>query len=238
MTPHNEAKKEEIAKNVIMPGDPLRAKYIAENYLENPKLVNKVRNMYAYTGTYKGKEITVMASGMGMASIGIYSCELYKFYDVENIIRVGTCGANNKDIKILDVIVADSSYTLSTFGELFDGFMDKKIAASERLNSIITNKANELNIKIKKGAIISSDIFDPYVDDVKKYQDNYQNFTDTLASEMEAFALFLMAKKYKKQAACILTVVDSIYDEKTVSSADREKSLDDAITLALETLIS
>ena len=238
MTPHNEAKKEQIAKNVIMPGDPLRAKYIAENYLENYKLVNKVRNMYAYTGTYKGKEITVMASGMGMASIGIYALELYKFYDVDNIIRLGTCGANNKDVKILDVIVADSSYTLSTFGELFDGFMEKTIPASEKLNEIIENKAKELNITIKKGKIISSDIFDPYIDDVKKYQDNYENFAETLASEMEAFALFLMAKKYNKDAACVLTVVDSIYDEKVVSSADREKSLDDAIKLTLETLIS
>ena len=238
MTPHNEAKKEEIAKSVIMPGDPLRAKYIAENYLENYKLVNKVRNMFAYTGTYKGKEITVMASGMGMASIGIYACELYKFYDVQNIIRLGTCGANNKDVKILDVIVADSSYTLSTFGELFDGFMEKTIPASEKLNKIIEAKAKELNINIKKGQIISSDIFDPYVDDVKKYQNNYQNFEDTLASEMEAFALFLMAKKYNKEAACVLTVVDSIYDNKAVSSEDREKSLDDAIRLTLETLIS
>lgn len=238
MTIHNEAKKEEIAKNVIMPGDPLRAKYIAENYLDNYKLVNKVRNMYAYTGTYKGKEITVMASGMGMASIGIYSCELYKFYDVENIIRLGTCGGNNKDVKILDVIVADSSYTLSTFGQLFDGIMEKTIPASEKLNQIIINKANELNIPIKKGQIISTDIFDPYVDDVNKYRANYSNFDETLASEMEAYALFLMAKKYNKQAACILTVVDSLYDERVVSSEDREKSLDDAIKLTLETLIS
>jgi len=238
MTAHNEALKADIAKNVIMPGDPLRAKYIAENYLENYKLVNKVRGMYAYTGFYKGKEITVMGSGMGMASIGIYAYELYKFYDVSNIIRVGTCGANNKDVKILDVILSESSYSLSTFAKLFDGFEGDTIEASKVLNEKAISKALELNIDIKKGKIISSDIFDPYVDDLGKYKSNYKNFEDTLASEMEAFALFYIAKKLDKDATTILTVVDSPYDEEIVSSEDREKSLDSAIKLALETLIS
>ena len=123
-TPHNKAKKGEIAKTVLMPGDPLRAKFIADNYLENVKMFNDVRNMYGCTGTYKGKEVSVMGSGMGMPSIGIYSYELYSQYDVENIIRIGTCGANAQEVKLLDVILADSSYSLSTFAQLFDGTKD------------------------------------------------------------------------------------------------------------------
>lgn len=238
MTAHNNAKKGEIAKNVIMPGDPLRAKYIAENYLEDYKLVNEVRGMYAYTGTYKGKEITVMASGMGMPSIGIYAYELYKFYDVDNIVRVGTCGANNQNIKLLDVILSDSSYTLSTYAKVFDGYKENTIEASEELNNKIIKTAKDLNIDIKVGKIITTDVFNPYVDDQKEYENNYENYSDTLASEMEAFALLYLAKKLNKKATTILTVVDSPYDEKVVSSTDREKSLDSAITLALESLIS
>ncbi len=237
MTPHNNAKKGEIAKNVIMPGDPLRAKYIAENYLEDYKLVNEVRAMYAYTGKYKGKEVTVMASGMGMASMGIYSYELYKFYDVENIIRVGTSGANNKDIKLFDIILSESSYSLSTFAKLFDNFKENTVMASPELNKKVIETAKDLNIDIKVGKIITSDVFDPYVDDQKKYEENYENFSETLASEMETFALLFMAKKLGKNATTILTVVDSPYDKRAVSSTDREKSLDDAITLALESVI-
>ena len=114
-TPHNEAKLGEIAKTVIMPGDPLRAKYIAENFLENAKLVNQVRGIFAYTGTYKGNEVTVMASGMGMPSMGIYCYELYKFYDVENIIRIGSCGAYNEKLNLFDTILVDKSYTEGNF---------------------------------------------------------------------------------------------------------------------------
>ena len=231
MTPHNNAKKGEIAKNVIMPGDPLRAKYIAENYLQDYKIVNEVRGMYAYTGNYKGKEITIMASGMGIPSIGIYSYELYKFYDVENIIRVGTCGGNNKDIKLLDIILSESSYSLSTFAKIFDGFEGNTIEASKELNDKVLSIAAKLNINIKSGKIISTDVFNPYVDDEKTYESNYENYSDTLASEMESFALFHIAKKLNKKATTILTVVDSPYDDRIISSEDREKSLDDAIIL-------
>ena len=116
-TPHIEARKEDIAKIVLMPGDPLRAKMIAETYLDNYRLVNTVRNIFAYTGIYKGKEVTIFASGMGIPSVGIYSYELFKFYDVDSIIRIGTCGANCEEVKILDVILAESSYSLSTFAK-------------------------------------------------------------------------------------------------------------------------
>ena len=237
MTPHNNAKKGEIAKNVLMPGDPLRAKYIAEKYLEDYKLVNEVRGMYAYTGKYKGKEITVMGSGMGMPSIGIYAYELCKFYDVDNIIRVGTAGANNKDVKILDIILANSSYSLSSFAKIFDGFMGDTVMASTLLNDRIIETAKDLNVPLKVGKIISTDVFNPYVDDEKEYEDNYENFSETLASEMEAFALFYIAKKLGKRATTILTIVDSPYDTRIVSSEDREKSLDDAIILTLESIV-
>lgn len=235
-TPHIEAKKEEIAKTVIMPGDPLRAKYIAETYLENYKLVNSVRNMFAYTGTYHGVEVTIFASGMGIPSMGIYSYELFQFYDVENIIRIGTCGANQKDIKLLDIILADSSYSLSTFAKLFDGCEDKILDASTELNEKLEEAAIRNHIPIKKGMIITSDVFDPYVD-ISKYMENYSKDLVTLASEMEAFGLFFMAKKLNKKASCLLTVVDSPYDKKEISSQDRQNSLDDMIKIALESIL-
>lgn len=237
MTPHNEAKKEEIAKTVIMPGDPMRAKYIAETYLKDYKLVNKVRGMYAYTGFYKNKKITVMASGMGMPSMGIYSYELFKFYDVDNIIRIGTCGSNREDIKILDVILADSSYSLSTFVKLFDGYQENEIEASKILNNKILEVANSLNINLKRGKIITSDVFDVYVDDLSKYRNNYPSNLNTVASEMEAFSLFYMAKRFNKNASCLLTVVDSPYDKTEVSSNDRQNSLNLMIELALESTL-
>jgi len=142
-TAHIESKKEDIASIVLMPGDPLRAKYVAENFLTDYKLVNTVRNMYAYTGTYKGKRVTVFASGMGIASIGIYAYELYKFYDVEKIIRIGTCGTNSRDIKLLDIVLAEQAYSLNNFPQLFDGDKEKEYNASEILNNAIKSKALE-----------------------------------------------------------------------------------------------
>ena len=164
-TPHIESKLEDIAPVVLMPGDPLRAKYIAENYLEDAKLINTVRNMFGYTGTYKGKRVTVFASGMGIPSIGIYSYELYKFYNVEQIIRIGTCGSFNENIKILDVIVSSGAYCKSYFDELLDGVDIDFIQSSYELNRKIINKAKERNIELKYGKTITSDVFDLYCDD-------------------------------------------------------------------------
>ena len=159
MTPHNEAKIGDIAKAVIMPGDPLRAKMIAEKYLDNYRLVNSIRNMYAYTGTYKGKEVTIMASGMGIPSMGIYSYELFKFYDVDIIIRVGSAGAYSPNLKIFDVVLANESYSDSNFAKNQNGY-DKDINyPSKELNERIIRSANKLNIKIQEGRIYSSDIF-------------------------------------------------------------------------------
>jgi len=235
-TAHIESKKEDIASIVLMPGDPLRAKYVAENFLTDYKLVNTVRNMYAYTGTYKGKRVTVFASGMGIASIGIYAYELYKFYDVEKIIRIGTCGTNSRDIKLLDIVLAEQAYSLNNFPQLFDGDKEKEYNASEILNNAIKSKASELNLKLHCGKIITSDVFDPYVD-YDKYMSNFpsENF---LANEMESFALFYLAKKLNKDAACLLTVVDSHFDPMKITSEQRQTSLNTMISLALESITS
>lgn len=227
----------EIAKTVLMPGDPKRASYIANKFLDNPILFNEVRGMLGYTGTYKGKKISVMASGMGIPSMGIYSYELFKIYDVDNIIRIGTSGANSKDVKILDIVLAESSYSLSSFAKVYDGFTGNELEASKFLNNKIIDTAKNLNMDIHKGRIITSDVFNPYCDSMEKYNSNYPKDLESKASEMESFALFYMAKKFNKNAACLLTVVDSPYDDRVISSIEREKSLDDMIILALESAI-
>ena len=233
-TPHIESVYGEINNNVLMPGDPKRAKYIADKYLTDVKVINTVRNMTAYSGKYKGKDITIFPSGMGIPSMGIYSYELFKFYNVQNIIRIGTCGANRSDIKILDVLLATSSYSLSSFLELFDNYKEKEIESSKVLNEKIESISKELNINIKEGRIITSDVFNPYCDSIDEYNSHYPADLDTLASEMESFALFYMAKKFNRNATCLLTVVDSQYDDRIVSSEERETSLDNMIILALE----
>ncbi len=227
----------EIAKTVLMPGDPKRASYIANKFLDDVKLFNEVRGMLGYTGTYKGKKISVMASGMGIPSMGIYSYELFKIYDVDNIIRIGTSGSNSRDVNILDIVLASSSYSLSTFAKVYDGFLGNELEASKELNEKIKNTAKKLNINLKEGRIITSDVFNPYCDSMEEYYKNYPDNLTSLASEMESFALFYIAKKFKKNATCLLTVVDSPYDDRVISSIDREKSLDDMIILALESAI-
>ena len=236
MTPHIESKKEDIAEVVLMPGDPLRAKYIAEKFLTDYKLVNKVRNMFGYTGYYKGKRVTVFASGMGIPSIGIYSYELYKFYDVKKIIRIGTSGSFNKNIKVKDVVLSSGAYCKSYFDQLFDGNDINFIKSSESLNENIKVVADNKNIPLKIGKTITSDVFDLYSDSMEKFKSNFPE-EDYLATEMEAFGLFYMAFKFKREATCLLTVVDSCYDKNSLTSEEREKSLDQMITLALEAAI-
>ena len=235
-TPHIESKKEEIAPYVLMPGDPLRAKYIAENFLEDVKLVNQVRNMLAYTGTYKGKKVTVFASGMGIPSIGIYSYELYKFYDVKKIIRIGTCGSFNEHIKLLDVVLSQGAYCKTYFDKLLDGGSKNYIESSEDLNRKIMNVSKEKNIDLKYGKTITSDVFDLYCDDEEKFRSNFPNM-NFLSVEMEAYGLFYIANKLGKEAACLMTVVDSLYDKRSLSIKDRETSLNQMIEVALESVI-
>ena len=227
----------EFAKTFLMPGDPKRSEYIATKFLENPVLVNDVRGVKGYTGTYKGHKVSVMASGMGIPSMAIYAYELFNVYDVKNIIRIGTAGSNKVDIKLKDIILASSSYSLSSYAKLYDNFDGHEVNASIKLNENIKNVANDLNIDIKEGRILTSDVFDPYCDDVNKYFSNYPKDLDTLASEMESFALFYIAKKFNKDATCLLTITDSQFDKSSISSEEREKSLDDMITLALEAAI-
>ena len=236
MTVHIESKKEDIAEVVLMPGDPLRAKYIADKFLTDYKLVNRVRNMFAYTGYYKDKRVTVFASGMGVPSIGIYSYELYKFYDVKKIIRIGTSGSFNKDIKVKDVVLSSGAYCKSYFDQLFDGEDIDYIESSKSLNDTIINTANSLNIPLKIGKTITSDVFDLYSDSMEKFKSNFPE-DDYLATEMETFGLFYMASKFKREATCLLTVVDSFYDKNSLTSEEREKSLDQMIALALEAAI-
>ena len=234
-TAHIESKKGEIGKTVLFPGDPLRAKYIAEKFLTNVELINDVRNINGYTGYYKNKKITVFASGMGIPSACIYAYELYNFYNVDKIIRIGTCGTMHKDVDLMDVVLATSAYSLSTFPLLFDGDTDKEYESSGELNQEIINEAEKKGISIKKGKILTTDVFDPYVDS-KKFMKHFPK-DDYVASEMEAFGIFYLAKKLGKQAACLLTVVDSKYDDRSLTSEQREKSLDEMIVLALDSVI-
>lgn len=236
MSIHIESKKEDIAELVLMPGDPLRAKYIAENFLDNYKLVNQVRNMFGYTGYYKGTKVTVFASGMGIPSIGIYAYELFKYYDVKKIIRIGTSGSFNKDIKILDVVLSTGAFAKSYYDLQLDGHDTNFAPASVKLNNLIQQAADETNSPLKIGKTITSDVFDIYCDNISEFKDNF-NFANFLAVEMEAFGLFYLAKKFERDASCLLTVVDSIYDKRSLSSEDRQNSLNQMITLALDAII-
>ena len=236
MTPHNEAKKEDIANIVIMPGDPLRAKYIAENFLENAILVSSVRNIYAYTGNYKGKRITVMASGMGMPSMGIYCYELYKFCNVENIIRIGSAGTFNSSMNVLDVVLVDNSYTEGNFAYNFDDNKCNLINSDEGINNVIKNKAKELNLDIKFGNSFCGECFDAYI--TSKIVDRIPNNLNIIAIEMEAFALFYTAKKLNKKASCLLTISDSLVKKQEISAIERQEALTKMIELALESGVS
>ena len=239
---HNNAKKGEIAKTVLMPGDPLRAKMVAENYLEDYKLVNEVRNMYAYTGKYKGKEITVMASGMGMASIGIYAQELYDYYEVENIIRIGTCGVFDESVGLLDVLLVDGAYNEGNFAYNYDDDDIHWAEATSSINDLIMNIATEQNIKCIKSNIASTECFDPYQPHhAIGYLSRLPQDKHIVGTEMEAFALYYLANKLNKKASCLLSVVDTNYKNKDnsqiVSVEERQNSLNTMIKLALEAAI-
>ena len=232
MTPHIEAKVGEIAKTVLMPGDPLRAKYIADTYLEDVKLVNKVSNIFAYTGKYKGKEVTVMASGMGMPSIGIYSYELYKFYNVENIIRIGSAGAYTGDIDLYDLVLTSEAYSLSSFAKI-QGYDSPLIKASEDLNNVLRESAQKLNKKMREGIIHSTDVFYGNAD----IKDLYEN-KKCLCVEMESFALFFNALKLNKKAACLLTISDNLITKEETTSEERQNAFNDMMEVALEAAIN
>ncbi len=231
-TAHIEVKEQGIiAKTVLMPGDPLRAKFIADTFLENVEKFNNVRNIFGYTGTYKGRRISVMASGMGMPSIGIYSYELFKFYEVENIIRIGSCGAYTADLNLYDVILASEAWSESTYAKIQGGYEKNVIDASPTLNSELEKIAGDLGIKIHKERIHSSDVF--YRENFEEYKDIYKNYGCTVV-EMEAFALFHNAKVLGKNAACLLTVSDNLVTHELTTSEERQEAFTNMMKIALE----
>ena len=232
MTPHIEAEIGDIAKYVLMPGDPNRATYIANKYLEEARLVNKVRGELAYTGKYKGVEVTVFSSGMGIGSMGIYSHELFDVYDVNAIIRIGTAGAYKEELKPYTIIIADSSYSDTNF-DLESGSEDIEIINSSfELNNIINMTANIRRINVITGRVYTTDAF--YTD-----RRNYDYFINKgcIATEMETYALLYNAKKFHKMASSILTISDNLITHEELSSEERERRLDDMIVLALDSII-
>lgn len=233
---HINAEKGSIAEVVLMPGDPLRAKYIAENFLENATLVCDLRNMLGYTGFYKGVRISVIGSGMGMPSMGIYSWELYHYFNVKKIIRIGTCGAVNEKAKIKDLILASNVYSESNFAYTYNDYKEHIVYPSDNLNQKIIDTAKNLNYNLHVGTITTMDVFGPYID-YDRVLNRIPNDLEVLGEEMEAFALCHIANSFHKEAACIVTVVDSKYSDEVLSSEDRQNSLNEMITLALESLI-
>jgi purine-nucleoside phosphorylase len=229
-TPHNAAKAGEIAKTVLMPGDPLRAKFVAETYLQDVVCFNQVRNMLGYTGTYKGKRISVMGGGMGMPSIGIYSYELYHYYDVDNIIRIGSAGGISDNVKLRDVVIGMGASTNSNYAAQYKlpGTF-APIADFDLLRKAVQT-AERLNIKTVVGNILSSDTF--YSDD-KDANDLWRKM-NILAVEMEAAALYMNAARAGKKALCILTISDHIYTGEALSAEDRQLTFRDMMEIALE----
>ncbi len=230
-TPHIEAEKEKIARDVIMPGDPLRAKFIAENFLDDVECINHVRNILAYTGTYKGKRVTVFASGMGMGSMGIYSYELFHYYDVDRIIRIGTAGSYDLEIPVLDVVLAKRSYTDSNYAMVESGYPGNYMDASRSLNEKIIHTAERLGKKIHLEDIYTTDVFYPSKEPsiIKKYS--------LKAVEMESFVLFHHALLHHKEASCILTISNHFVTGEETSSQMREKGFTDMVILALESCL-
>lgn len=236
-TPHNEANKGDFAKTVIMPGDPLRAKYIAENFLDDYKLINQVRGMFAYTGTYKGKEISIMAHGMGMPSVGIYSYELFKFYDVENIIRIGSCGGYKPELKLFDIVLSENVFSESNYALTLNNDDCHIVSSSKELNSIIENTAIETNTNIINGNTVTTDCFDVYMTDVNKFLERLPENFNPVSVEMEAFALFYNAKLLNKKASCLMSVVDSKFIKNVATAEERQTGLNNMIKLALDAAI-
>lgn len=228
-TPHNSAKIGDIAKTVIMPGDPLRAKFIAETFLEDVKEFNHVRNMLGYTGTYKGVPISVMGHGMGIPSMGIYSYELYNFYGVENIIRIGSCGGYLPEMKLFDVILVEAAYSDSTFAKVAYGYQEDLMYPDEGLTRKLKEMADQKGKHLYIGIVKSGDCF--YYDPTFKTEDPYP----TIAGEMESFALFANARYLHKKAACLLTISDK--KDAVATAQERQTAFRQMMEIALDTAI-
>jgi purine-nucleoside phosphorylase len=230
-TPHNQATMQQIAKTVLMPGDPLRAKYIADHFLSDVICFNTVRNMLGYTGTYQGKRISVMGSGMGMPSIGIYSYELFKTYQVDNIIRIGSAGAYSPALKLFDVMLVKESYSESSFAKSQNGSGKHLVKSNSALNRQVVKAAKKLAIPLIIGRVHSSDVF------YREGGNQCEWYLDTkkcLAVEMESFALFHNAIVLGKQATCLLTISDSLVTHEETTTEQREKAFTNMMKIALE----
>ncbi|MGN0318841.1 MAG: purine-nucleoside phosphorylase [Lachnospira sp.] len=230
-TPHNSANKGDIAKVCLMPGDPLRAKYIAETYLSNYKQVNTVRNMYGYTGEYDGVKVSVMGSGMGMPSIGIYSYELFNEYDVEAIIRIGSAGALGDDIKLMDIVLGMGACTDSNYASQYKLPGTFAPIADFSLLSKAYEEAVKMGIRPNVGNVVSSDVF---YNDNKSFNDSWKNM-GALCVEMEAAALYMNAAKFGKKALCMLTISDHLYRDEHLSAQQRQSSFSQMMEVALNT---
>ena len=233
-TPHNSAAKGDFAKTVLMPGDPLRSKYIAENFLTEARLVNNVRGVQGYTGLWKGAEVSVQASGMGIPSIGIYSWELYKEYGVENIIRIGSAGSYTDKAKLFDVVLATGAYSESNYAVTQSGDTDDIQTPSAALNDALRASAKAAGIPLIEGNIHSSDVFYRQPSDEKPtYWEKLRDEKGCLAVEMESFALFHNARVLGKRAACLLTISDSFVSPEITTAEQRQTSFTAMMKVAL-----
>ncbi|SES64660.1 purine-nucleoside phosphorylase [Salinibacillus kushneri] len=234
MSVHIGAKKGDIADKILLPGDPLRAKYIAETYLEDVTCYNEVRGMYGFTGTYKGERVSVQGTGMGVPSISIYANELMQEYDVQKLIRVGSCGALQEDVKVRDVILASTSSTDSQINRMTFGNVDFAPSANFNLLKNAYDVSAEKNISPKVGNVFTSDSF---------YRDNAQKFNQLLAKynvlavEMETTALYTLAAKFNREALSILTVSDHIITGEETTAEERQTTFNDMMEIALEAII-
>ncbi len=239
-TPHIDAKPSDFAKTVLMPGDPLRSEYVAKNFLTNAVLVNNVRGIKGYTGDFEGKSVSVMASGMGMPSMGIYSYEFFNFFEVDNIIRIGSAGAMREDISVRNIILALGACTNSAYANTFDLPGVFAPIANYDLLCLCKQMADDKNLKTHIGNVLSSDVF--YGDEELKPQ-NEKSLSlwgkmGVLAVEMECAALYMNAARSGKRALTVLTVSDSVITGEALSAKQREESFDEMITLALKTAVN
>ncbi len=233
---HMNAKKEDIASIVIFPGDPLRAKYIAEKFLDSAKEVTNVRNMLGYTGTYKGQRITVMGHGMGMPSCGIYAFELFYFYDVQKVIRIGTCGVQSEKVDIPEIILADMVFSESNFAFSYNGYEEHTVKPSMALVNKIDECAKKKKLKIHRGTVMTTDVFGPYVDD-DLILSRAPEELNILCEDMESFGLIHIANSFNREAAVLLTAVDNRFTGRAASAKERQTSLNDMILLALDSIV-
>ncbi|HBJ76870.1 MAG TPA: purine nucleoside phosphorylase DeoD-type [Porphyromonadaceae bacterium] len=235
-TAHNNANVGDIAKSVIMLGDPKRVRYLVEKFLTDSKLVSDVRGIPCFTGMYNGKKLSVMASGMGIPSMGIYSYELFKFYDVERIIRAGTCGAMSPDLKLFDVILSENVFSGSTYAFAMSGEESHIMSSSKELNDSVKASAKKLGTGLVAGNSICNEAFDPYAKDNSKFMATIPDGFNPVTSEMEAFSLFYNAKLLGKEATCLMTVTDSPFIERAATAEERQLGLDTMLKLALESI--